>query len=70
MSRRVKEFIDIGEHISLDELIGKHFFPLHFCRHAATSSWVRRGRPVRSIYIFQYFRSLRLCGEFLTAVLQ
>lgn len=23
MSRRVKEFIDIGEHISLDELIGK-----------------------------------------------
>jgi hypothetical protein len=23
MSRRVKEFIDIGEHVSLDELIGK-----------------------------------------------
>jgi hypothetical protein len=23
MSRRVKEFVDIGEHISLDELIGK-----------------------------------------------
>ena len=23
MSRRVKEFVDIGEHVSLDELIGK-----------------------------------------------
>src|SRR6184192_644214 len=23
MSRRIKEFVDIGEHISLDELIGK-----------------------------------------------